>query len=162
MAEPAGCLTFRPSTRDDEPFLWEMLYQAIFVPHGMPLPDRDIVKHSNLARYVEGWGRIDDMGVAAVDAGIPVGAAWLRLMIGYGYVDDQTPELSVAVLPEYRGQGLGTQMIERLLQVAKSRYHAVSLSVSVDNPARRLYERLGFKAVSRDDASMTMRIDLDQ
>lgn len=159
---------FRPLIPADEPFLWEMLYQAIYVPPHVPPPDRSIVNHPDLARYVERWGHIDDCGVIAIDQDTnePVGAAWLRLMTGaergYGYIDDRTPELSVAVLPEYRGHGLGTQMIDWLLQAARSRHRAVSLSVSIDNPARRLCERLGFKAVSQRDTSMTMKIDLAQ
>jgi ribosomal protein S18 acetylase RimI-like enzyme len=154
----------RPLARDDEPFLWEMLYQAIYVPPHLPPPERSIIDHPDLARYISGWGRVDDIGVAAVDADELVGAAWLRLMVGsnqgYGYVDDRTPELSVAVLPEYRGQGLGTQLLERLLQQARTQYPAVSLSVSMDNPARRLYEHLGFEAVSSDGTSLTMKLDL--
>lgn len=155
---------FRPLARADQPFLWEMLYQAIYVPPHMLPPARSIIEHPEIARYVEGWGRVDDMGVAAIDANEPVGAAWLRLMVGpdrgYGYVDDRTPELSVAVLPGYRGQGLGTQMLEWLLRAARAKYPAVSLSVSMDNPARRLYERLGFEAVSSDSTALTMKIDL--
>jgi GNAT superfamily N-acetyltransferase len=158
--------TFRPLARDDESFLWVMLYHVIYVPPLSPPPDRSIIGRPELARYVKGWGRIDDYGVAGIDPGkdIPVGAAWLRLMAGtergYGYIDDQTPELSIAVLPEYRGQGLGTQMLERLLQDAQTKHSAVSLSVSTDNPARRLYERLGFEVVSSDGTSLTMKIDL--
>lgn len=52
---------------------------------------------------MSGWGRAGDMGFVAVDAGSgePIGAAWLRLLggdeRGYGYVDDETPELGMAV-----------------------------------------------------------------
>lgn len=158
--------TLRPLTPADEPFLWKMLYQAIYVPPGMPPPDRSIINHPDLARYVAGWGRIDDMGVAAIDqdTNLAVGAAWLRLMVGtargYGYIDDRTPELSVAVLPEYRGRGLGTQMILQLLKNAQGRYSVVSLSVSTDNPAQRLYARLGFAEVGNDGTSLTMKLDL--
>ena len=166
MGERASHFTFRPLSPADEPFLWEMLYQAIYVPPDTPPPDRSIIEHPDLARYVLGWGRIDDCGVIAIDQDTnePVGAAWLRLMTGteqgYGFVDDRTPELSVAVLPEYRGHKVGTRMILQLLQIARTMYSEVSLSVSMDNPARRLYERLGFEAVSRDETSLTMKIDL--
>lgn len=168
MTKPAQAFAFRPLTPADEPLLWEMLYQAIYVSPGMPLPDRSIVEQPELARYVEGWGRIGDHGVAAMHRGTdrPVGAAWLRLMAGnsrgYGYVNDRTPELSVAVFPEYRGQGLGTQMIVQVLEAAQAKYAAVSLSVSRDNPALRLYERLGFEPVSGDGDSITMIIDLSR
>src|SRR5215213_2878533 len=105
----------------DEPFLWEMLYQAIYVPDGSP-PPRDIVNSPELGRYVRGWGHVDDAGLLAVDAEArkPIGAAWLRLLTrddaGYGYTDYETPELSMAVLPEYRGRGVGTVLLTSLLE----------------------------------------------
>ena len=54
----------------------------------------------------------------------------------------------MAVLPEYRGQGIGTKLLMRLLAAAKGQYADVSLSVGSGNPAAHLYERLGFEVVS--------------
>ena len=79
---------------------------------------------------------------------------------GYGWVDDETPELTIAVLPESRGKGVGAQLLVQLMELARARYLAVSLSVSAENPARRLYERLGFLTVIRDEYSLTMKKDL--
>ena len=101
-------------------------------------------------------------------AGKPIGAVWLRqftqLSPAYGYLDDTTPELSIALLPEYRGRGVGTQLLERMIDEARQQHPALaalSLSVSRDNPARRLYERLGFIAISingnTSGDSLTMR-----
>jgi ribosomal protein S18 acetylase RimI-like enzyme len=151
------CLTQR-----DERFLWRMLYHAIYLHEGQPLPDPDVVNQPELARYVRRWGRADDIGFLAMDAqgNEPIGAAWLRLLRGnnrgFGYVDDATPELSVAVVPEYRGQGIGTRLLERLLQEASHHHAAVSLSVTADNPALRLYQRLGFDIVATTGTSLTM------
>ncbi|MEO6723858.1 MAG: GNAT family N-acetyltransferase [Blastocatellia bacterium] len=156
----------RPLTTADEPFLWEMLYQALFVPPGhSPFP-RDLVREPEISRYVDGWGRDGDLGVAAVlaETQAPIGAAWVRLLTGdecgYGWVDDETPELTIAVLPESRGNGVGAQLLVQLIELARARYPAVSLSVSVENPARRLYERLGFLTIVRDEYSLTMKKDL--
>lgn len=155
----------QPITPADEPFLWEMIYQAIYVPEGVAPTPREIIKRPEIARYVSGWGRAGDLGVLAVDAatGQPVGAAWLRLMDGaapgYGYIDDETPELSIAVLPSYRGCGVGTRLLTGLLEKSESVYKAVSLSVSADNPVVRLYERLGFEAVSASGKSLRMKRD---
>ncbi|MGO8994197.1 MAG: GNAT family N-acetyltransferase [Polyangiaceae bacterium] len=62
-------------------------------------------------------------------------------------MDDETPELAIAVMPDAVGNGHGTRMLERLLQEARGRYPGVSLSVRKENPARRLYARLGFVPV---------------
>jgi len=151
---------FRPLTPADEPFLWDMLYLALYVPPGQPVLHRDVLRHPQISRYVERWGQADDMGLLALDGDRPVGAAWLRLLTGenrgYGYVDETTPELSIAVLPEYRGRGVGSALMARLLESARSRFAAVCLSVSPGNPARRLYERLGFQVANDEPPSITM------
>jgi ribosomal protein S18 acetylase RimI-like enzyme len=151
-----------PLTPDDEPFLRRMLYHALFVPEGAAPPPRDIVERPEIRRYVDGWGRDGDFGFKAVDGASdrPVGAVWVRLMrgdsAGYGHVDDDTPELSIAVLPPCRSLGIGTRLLVRLLDEAHGRFRAVSLSVSSDNPAARLYGRQGFDVLTRTDGSLVM------
>ena len=136
----------RAANVSDEPFLWEMLYLALFVPPGEPPLPRSVLRDPAIARYVQGWGmRRDDKGlVALVDTSL-VGAAWLRWFPasepGYGFVDESIPELSVAVLPGHRGKGIGSLLLERLLRGVPS----TSLSCDPQNPAWRLYLRLGFK-----------------
>ncbi|MEW6210204.1 MAG: N-acetyltransferase, partial [Acidobacteriota bacterium] len=75
---------------------------------------------------------------------------------GCGYVDDATPELSIAVAPEYRRRGVGTQLLILLLSKARGQYRAVSLSVLSDDPAVRWYQRLGFEVTATDCHSLTM------
>jgi ribosomal protein S18 acetylase RimI-like enzyme len=143
-----------------------MLYQAIHVPVGGIAPPQQLVHGSELSRYVEQWGREHDFGLKAMSADDlqPVGAAWLRLMTGenrgYGYVDELTPELSIAVLAEHRGKGVGTRLLNELFESIAGRYKAISLSVSDDNPAKRLYERLGFKVIGEEGTSLTMKKNL--
>lgn len=153
-------ITIRPITVADEPFLWDMLYHAIYVPAGQPPVAREFVYLPELRKYVAAWGQPNDLGFLALDQTQPVGASWIRLFQGasrgYGYVDDQTPELTIALLPEFRGQGVGSQLLARLLDAAAARYAAVSLSVSPENPARRLYARCGFEIVSASGDSLTM------
>ncbi len=68
----------------------------------------EVLSKPELARYLEGWGRQGDTAVLAVDldGGRRLGAAWYRLMTseepGYGYVDDSTPEIALAVVPDHR------------------------------------------------------------
>jgi GNAT superfamily N-acetyltransferase len=132
----------------DQAFPWAMLYQAIYVPPGQERPPRKIVNDPMLRRYVERWGRAGDWGFVAHVSGQPVGAARVRQFFasapGYGYVDDATAELSIAIVPEHRGRGIGTRLLRRSLSAARALEQDLSLSVSRSNPARRLYERPGF------------------
>ncbi len=95
----------QPLTSEHVAFLSKMLYHAINVPLGHAPPGRDVVRRPEIARYVRAWGRAGDIGFVALDANSqqPIGAAWLRLFSnddkGFGYVDEDTPELSIAVLP---------------------------------------------------------------
>jgi ribosomal protein S18 acetylase RimI-like enzyme len=155
-------LIIRGASKLDEPFLWEMLYHSLYVPKGVPPFGRDVVRRPEIAMYVEGWGRSGDLGLIAIDSNsdTPVGAVWVRLFRsserGYGYVDADIPELGIAVLPEYRGCGVGSALLNRVLEIAGTVYSAVSLSVSIDNPAQRLYERLGFETVEMRGKSIMM------
>lgn len=143
-----------------------MLYLAIYVPEGsQPLP-QEIVFEPGLVKYIQGWGREGDLGFIAIEdgTGLPLGAAWLRLLKaanqGYGYLDDATPELTIAVKEDYRGQGLGTELLQKLLEEAPRLYSSISLSVSIGNPAAHLYRRFGFEPVGQDHSAITMRKEL--
>ena len=114
-----------------------------------------------LTRYVDNWGRAGDVAIIAHETGNRVGAAWLRLFPssepGYGFVDEQTPELSVAVVPSRRRHGLGQELMDGLLAAARSAGHqAVSLSVEADSPAVAFYERNGFERVRDADGGVVM------
>jgi ribosomal protein S18 acetylase RimI-like enzyme len=100
---------------------------------------------------------VGDIGVIAEEDGQPIGAAWVRLMHGYGFVDAETPELTVALLPGFQGRGIGTQLLESLFEAVKPNFEYVSLSVTMTNIARRLYERLGFETLILEDGTATMR-----
>jgi ribosomal protein S18 acetylase RimI-like enzyme len=152
----------RSLTAADQPLLWEMLYLSLFVPEGNALFERSVVEHPDISKYVRDWGRAGDSGLVAVrENNQPIGAIWLRLLAGaekgYGYVDDFTPELGMAVFSEHRGQGIGTSLLTRLFETAGASYEQISLSVARENPALRLYKRLGFEVVAEDGNSLTMR-----
>jgi len=145
--------TIRLATPADEPFLWQMLYYAANMADEGAASGDDAQTHPYLAKYVRGWGRAGgDLGTIAVeDGGQPLGAAWVRLLAdaekNYAAVADGTPELAIAVIPQYIGQGIGARLLARLLDDARAIYPAVVLSVRAANPARRLYERIGFIVV---------------
>jgi ribosomal protein S18 acetylase RimI-like enzyme len=145
----------------DQAFLWEILYHAIHVEPGAEPPPRSIITQPELSLYVEAFGeRAGDIGFIAEEEGQPVGAAWVRLIHGYGFVDPQTPELTIALMPGYQGRGIGSQLLERLFDAIKPDFEAVSLSVTMTNPASRLYERLGFETLILEDGTAIMRKNL--
>ena len=156
-------IDFRPILSSDQPFLWEMLYQALYVPPGKPLFPRAILDDPDIACYVRGWGRSGDWGWLARTGETPAGAIWLRQWTGvekgYGYVSPHIPELSIALLPEYRKMGLGTLMLEKVILTARAHFPGLSLSVVESSPARRLYERLGFRRVGRVTESLVMLLE---
>jgi len=144
---------FRPVSSFDEPFLWEMLYYAAHVDEE-PGGSVETAKHNPfLIKYVAHWGQPGDLGFVAEEAETHqrFGAAWLRVFVGAekncDEIGDGTPELATAVIPICTGQGLGSQLLSRLLDAAASVYPAVYLSVRATNPAKRLYERLGFTVI---------------
>lgn len=150
----------RKLDKNDEAILYELLYQAIFVPEGRVPPAREVVHLPELSKYVKDFGRPGDLGLAAFDKQKLMGAVWLRQLKGYGYVNDETPELTMAVVPEYRGQGIGTFLLEHLFEHAKETYNSISLSVWRVNPALRLYQRFGFEIVKelQDEVVMLKKL----
>jgi ribosomal protein S18 acetylase RimI-like enzyme len=156
-------INFRPLLPSDESFLWEMLYLALYVPPGQPLFPREILDEPDIACYVQDWGRPGDWGLMTCDGEKPVGAIWLRQWAGdekgYGYVSPAIPELSLALLPEYRNMGLGTRMLKKVISMVQESYPGLSLSVMETSPARRLYERLGFQKVGQVMDSLVMLLD---
>jgi GNAT superfamily N-acetyltransferase len=161
---------FRLSAHADAAFLAEMLYEAVnWLDDGAeerPAMDAVLAVPEN-ARYVESWGRPGDVAMYALDfRDEPVGAAWYRTFTaaapGYGYVADDVPELAIAVFPEFRGQHVGTLLMGALVARAeRDGVRALSLSVNRENPAKRLYARLGFEVVGETDASLTMLQELN-
>ena len=151
-------ITVRRALDSDEAFLREMQYEAIFVQPGEPPVPRSLVDEPEIAHYYRGFGdRVGDVGrIAELGSGQPVGAAWVRQLSGddpgFGYVDDRSPELVVAVAEEYRGRRIGSALLTGLL----SDVPRCCLSVDARNPAVRLYERLGFGVVATDRDSLTM------
>lgn len=143
----------RPLRQDDEPFLWQMLYYAAHMQEDGETSSDAAKNNLGLQKYVQGWGRETDRGVLALHPHDqrPLGAAWIRLLIEEKkmsrLIPDGTPELAIAVLPDSVGQGIGTQLMEYLLKEASQVYPAVMLSVRKSNPARYLYERMGFEIV---------------
>ena len=140
--------TIRSATVTDQTLVWEMLSYAA---HEASV--ESVRNQPCLARYASNWGRFGDLGSVAQNNSdqLCLGMAWLRLWLdqdkGFGYIEDTIPELGIAVLPDYRGHGIGTSLLNKILEMAKNQFPAVSLSVRADNSVIRLYERSGFTKV---------------
>jgi len=151
----------RPAGPQDVPFLRDMLRHAYY----WRVDRVSETGEPPVRRYVERWGRPGDTGLVAIQDFQKVGAAWFRLFTetnaGYGFVDEETPELSIAIVPSRRGGGLGSELLDALLDRARGEgYAAISLSVEEGSPAVGLYERHGFERVGGDDGGVTMRASL--
>ena len=134
---------------DEIPLLTEFLYEAIFQPQGAPKVSRTVLQAPMIWAYVNGFGsRTGDFCHVATIGGVIVGAAWSRLGCSYGKVDASIPELAISLYPEYRGRGIGSRLLESLLNtLCENGYKKVSLSVDKTNYAVSMYRRFGFETI---------------
>ncbi|SMG20497.1 GNAT family N-acetyltransferase [Paenibacillus aquistagni] len=157
----------RPIHDGDLSFLWDTLYESLYVSEGdTPFP-RDIVQDPHLAKYVMDWGRKGDVGFIAMNAEEkPIGSITARFYPednkGFGYVAEDVPELGMAILEPYRGAGVGTALLKELfIQLQRQQVKRVSLSVDPGNlAAMSLYQRFGFVEVDQVGTSITMVADI--
>jgi ribosomal protein S18 acetylase RimI-like enzyme len=61
--------------------------------------------------------------------------------------EDDIRIMDIAVAPEFRGRGIGTRLVEGLMAEARASRRTLSIHVEMQNPARSLYDRLGFVPV---------------
>jgi GNAT superfamily N-acetyltransferase len=119
----------------------------------------------SISHYVDGWGRKGDASLVAMEAGHSVGAAWYRLFPsmspGYGFVDDDTPELTLVVVPTKQGQGIGKQLLDAVLERAKLEgFDALSVSVHRGDSETESYLAHGFEQVHEHGDTLTLRRSL--
>ena len=151
-------LIIRTMQSEEYPLLREFLYQAIFLPEGAVPPSRSVIDLPELQVYISDFGtQFGDHCLVAEVNGKIAGAAWSRMMEDYGHIDEDTPSLAISLLPEYRGQGIGTKLLNNLLALLyKKRFSQVSLSVQKKNPAFRLYKRAGFSILEEKGTEYLM------
>ena len=143
-------LRIRELESADADFLGVMLYEAVYWnPAKERLPAEFVLAHPALTIFHAGWGRPGDTGLVAEVDDYPAGVVWYRLFTdaehGEGFVDEATPELAISVANGHRGQGIGGALMEAIHDRARAEgFERISLSVDADNPAKRLYARLGY------------------
>ncbi len=146
----------------DYKLLENFLYEAIFVPEGVEPPPGDIIKKPDLQVYIEDFGkRSGDYCLCAESEGKIIGAVWVRLMKDYGYVDDETPSFAISLYKPYRGHGIGTQLMEKMLELLRvNGYKQASLAVQKANYAFRMYKKIGFVTVDENEEEYIMTYKL--
>ena len=138
--------------------LQDFLYEAIFVPEGMLAPPKSIINQPELQVYITDFGKKkDDIGlVAEVDKKV-VGAVWVRIMDDYGHIDNDTPSFAISLYKDYRGFGIGTDLMKEMLRILKDRgYKQASLAVQKANYAVKMYQKTGFEIVGENGEEYIM------
>ena len=136
----------RPATQDDYDFLW-WLHRATMRPYVEKTWGWD---EDWQIRYFQ--EHFDPTTVAIIEFdGVPIGCISVKRGDGVIFL------AAIKIAPDYQNQGIGTKLIQALLNEAASQGVPVELQVLKVNPAQRLYERLGFIIISETETHYIMR-----
>ena len=154
--------TIREIKSVEYPLLNDFLYEAIFIPQGVDPPPKSIINNAELQVYVKDFGKKpDDICLVADVDGKIVGAVWVRIMEDYGHIDDETPSFAISLYKEYRGNGIGTALMVKMLELLReSGYKKASLAVQKENYAVKMYKKVGFEIVGENEEEYIMVCDL--
>ena len=150
--------TIREIKETEYPLLANFLYEAIFVPEGVEPPPKSIVNAPELQVYIENFGTQthDRALIVEIDNNV-IGAVWVRIMNDYGHIDDNTPSFAISLYKKYRGFGIGTEMMKRMLAILKNcGYKQASLAVQKANYAVKMYRNVGFEIVGENEEEYIM------
>lgn len=137
--------------------LSEFLYEAIFIPEGAEKPPKSIIEQPELQVYIADFGKSDDWCLVAEVKEKIVGAVWVRIMNDYGHIDDETPSFAISLYEEYRNMGIGTVLMRDMLEFLKNKgYKQTSLSVQKANYAVRMYQKVGFEVIDKNEEEYIM------
>ncbi|GGR33211.1 GNAT family N-acetyltransferase [Deinococcus ruber] len=150
MSDPARP-TLRSATPDDEAFLARVYVSTRPDLEALPLPPDQRAALLNLQtraqeqQYASNYPGAERL-IVELD-GVPVGRLYRWQTAAYQAL------LDIALLPQLRGAGLGTWLIQEELRRAAALGLPLRLHVEQSNPARRLYARLGFSVLDGQDMS---------
>ena len=155
-------MLLRTLRKEETELLKDFLYEAIFIPEGVEPPDRSIIEQPELSIYYDDFGSGNaDSCIAAEDNGKVIGAVWTRIMNDYGHVDNDTPSFAISLYKEYRGQGIGTELMRKMISLLKEQgYKKASLAVQKANYAVKMYKKVGFKIIDENSEEYIMVCDL--
>ena len=146
----------RPVRVSEEALILTFVYLAAWMPQSNE-PIQKAFADPFLRKYWVGWGRPGDLGFVAVDRSneMPVSCAWVRQFskaeASATFVSDDVPELGFGTVDGFRGQGIGSAVLRALIGSAMTRCRGICLIVREENPAVRLYERLGIQKITGSD-----------
>jgi len=142
--------------------LKNFLYEAIYQPDKTNPVPREVIKIPKVSVYIDNFGKQkDDYCLVAESEGKLIGAVWVRILAGeikgYGNIDDQTPEFAISLFEEYRNLGIGTRLMNAMIDyLRKNNYAQTSLSVNKENYAVRMYKNIGFEIIEENDEDYLM------
>lgn len=133
--------------------LEDFLYEAIFQRDETNLVPKSIINKQELQVYINKFGnKKDDYCLCAEVEGKVVGAVWVRNIKGYGSIDEITPEFAISLYRDFRGYGIGTEMMKMMLAYLKKvGYSKTSLAVQKDNYALKMYLNVGFEIIDESE-----------
>lgn len=148
-------ITLRPITPVDQPFLYT-LYASTRTAELALLPWSEAQKRAFLqmqfaaqtAFYQQRFAQATFHIVYLADE--PIGRFYVARQVAEIHLID------ITLLPAYRNQGIGAHVLRNLLAEGALRQTPVRLQVAVDNPAQRLYTRLGFAPQETSGVYLTM------
>ena len=140
-------IVYRKATKHDVVFMSEILVDAA-AASGVNILIDDLSIYTDTYQYIESFPEGLDVGIIAeTTAGMPVGAAWVRMLANDVHaVNEPMPELTMGVVPDYRRMGIGEQLVEELYNAAFTMgILKISLGVHEENfPAINLYKKQGW------------------
>ena len=148
--------------KNDFSILEDLLYEAIFIPEGVEPPPRDIIKKPEIDVFIRNFGsKKDDLCLLATIHDKIIGGVWVRILAGeikgFGNIDPETPEFAISIFKEYRNQGIGTTLMQRMIDLMiKKGYKQTSLSVDKTNYAVKMYKKLGFEIIRENEHDYIM------
>ena len=160
-------INIRKAKKEDLPFLLKILYYAALWNSNEKNPPFETVSSiPEIKKILSGWGKKGDTAIIAkLTKKQKIGAAWFRYWSSenhsFGFVDENTPEIGMAVIPEYRRRGVGRKLLEVLIaRATEQNTTALSLSVAKNNPAVNLYKENGFKILKDRETDYLMILKL--
>ena len=158
---PRSSITFRRTTDADVPFL-RHLYgttreardatRSVDAEQKAAFLDMQFIAQKT--HYEEYYPECEFLVIEMEQA--PIG----RLYIDRA--DDDIRITDIALLPEFRGRGIGRMLMEEILEEGRATGKRVTIHVEHDNPARRLYDRLGFRHVDTNGVYHLMEWSAEQ